>query len=113
MSTSTPARRTRPAGRSRATSAFTGLAEEVRSAGLLRRRYGYYWTLLIGLPLLVLTTIGVFVWIGESWWQLITAAVFGILFAQIAFIGHDAAHRQIFASGRATHPDMPGRLSAR
>ena len=41
-----------------------------------------------------------FVWIGESWWQIFTAAVFAMIFTQIAFLGHDAAHRQIFVSGR-------------
>nr|WP_243695081.1 acyl-CoA desaturase [Labedella populi] len=94
----------RAAGRktgSRGTSDYTALAEQIRSAGLLRRRYGYYWAKLIGLPLVVLAALGVFVWIGESWWQLVTAAVFGVLFAQVAFLGHDAAHKQIFVSGRA------------
>ena len=34
--------RTRPRGNAeRATSAFTGLAQEIRTRGLLRRRYGY------------------------------------------------------------------------
>jgi len=41
-----------------------------------------------------------FVWIGDTWWQLISAVVFGVLFTQVAFLGHDAAHRQIFVSGR-------------
>src|SRR5690606_25082065 len=49
-------------------SAFTALAEQIRAAGLLRRRYGYYWTLLIGLPLLIIATLVAFVWIGETWW---------------------------------------------
>ncbi len=87
--------------RSRSISAYTALAEEVRSAGLLRRRYGYYLVRLIALPLSVLVTLAVFVWIGESWWQLVTAAVLAILLAQLAFLGHDAAHRQIFVSGKA------------
>lgn len=79
---------------------FTALAEAVRAAGLLRRRYGYYWTKLIALPLAVVVGLAVFVWIGDAWWQLFTAAAFGILFAQVAFLGHDAAHRQIFVSGK-------------
>jgi fatty acid desaturase len=86
---------------SRGVSDYTALADQIRSAGLLRRRYGYYWAKLIGLPLAVIAALGVFVWIGESWWQLVTAAVFGVLFAQVAFLGHDAAHKQIFVSGRA------------
>src|SRR5690606_7902574 len=55
----------------------------------------------IGVPLSIVATMVVFVLIGDTWWQLITAVVFGILFAQVAFLGHDAAHRQIFVSGRA------------
>ena len=84
-----------------AVSVFTALADQIRSAGLLRRRYGYYWAKLIGLPLAVLALLAAFIWIGDTWWQLFTATAFGILFAQVAFLGHDAAHRQIFVSGRA------------
>ena len=85
----------------RGTSDFTALAERIQARGLMRRRYGYYWTKLILLPLAVLATIVAFIAIGDTWWQLVTAAVFGILFAQVAFLGHDAAHRQIFVSGKA------------
>jgi fatty acid desaturase len=86
--------------RSTGPSDFTALADAVRDAGLLRRRYGYYWTKLIALPMTVLAALAMFVWIGDAWWQLFTAAVLGILFAQVAFLGHDAAHRQIFVSGK-------------
>jgi len=34
----------------RGTSEFSKLARMVRGSGLLRRRYGYYWAKLIGLP---------------------------------------------------------------
>src|SRR5690606_13007290 len=33
--------------------------------------------------------------------QLILAGVLAVVFAQLAFLAHDAAHRQIFRSGRA------------
>jgi fatty acid desaturase len=79
---------------------FTPLAKMIQASGLMRRRYGYYWAKLIGLPLLVLVALAVFVMIGDTWWQLITAAVLGVLFTQVAFLGHDAAHRQIFVSGK-------------
>jgi fatty acid desaturase len=39
--------------------------------------------------------------IGDSWWQLIIAGALGVLLAQFGFLGHDAAHRQIFLTGRA------------
>jgi len=79
---------------------FTGLAQLVRERGLMRRRYGYYWTKLAGVPALFAAGILLFLWIGDTWWQLFTAAGFAVLFTQTAFLGHDAAHRQIFRSGR-------------
>lgn len=81
-------------------SAFSGLAEQIRGSGLLRRRYGYYWAKLICLPLVLVGVLVGFALLGDTWWQLFTAAVLAIVFTQIAFLGHDAAHRQIFVSGR-------------
>lgn len=66
----------------------------------MRRRYGYYWTKLIGAVAILIAWVLGFVAIGNSWWQLISAAVLSVLITQIAFLGHDAAHRQIFRSGR-------------
>ncbi len=86
---------------SRGASDFTALAARVQSEGLMQRRLGYYWTKLIAFPLIFAGGIVVFVLVGDTWWQLLTAVVFGIFFAQAAFLGHDAAHRQIFASGKA------------
>lgn len=85
--------------RERQVSDFTELARRVQETGLLRRRRGYYiakMTLLAGLYV-----VGgfAFVAIGTSWWQLLLAAGLGVLFTQTAFLGHDAAHRQIFSSG--------------
>jgi fatty acid desaturase len=84
----------------RAASSFTTLTQEVHRLGLMRRRYGYYWVKLIGAVLSTVAWILAFVWIGDSWWQLVSAAVLGVLMAQFGFLGHDAAHRQIFKSGR-------------
>jgi fatty acid desaturase len=44
-----------------------------------------------------------FVWLGDSWWQLLVAALFAFLFAQLGFIAHDAGHRQIFRAARANY----------
>jgi fatty acid desaturase len=76
------------------------LSARIRDAGLLRRRYGYYWSKLAAVPLLYASCILLFIVIGDTWWQLFTAALFAFLFTQTAFLGHDAAHRQIFKSGR-------------
>ncbi len=42
-----------------------------------------------------------FVLLGNSWFQLLIAAALGILFTQVAFLSHEAAHRQILSSGPA------------
>ncbi|WP_394554541.1 fatty acid desaturase family protein [Agromyces sp. MMS24-JH15] len=98
-----PIRTTHPpsAGRPQASaSAFTDLARIVKDAGLMRRRYGYYWTKLVSVPFAYAAAIALFIWIGDTWWQMFTAVGFAVLFTQTAFLGHDAAHRQIFRSGK-------------
>lgn len=80
---------------------FSHLARLVRREGLLDRRYGYY-AVKVTLTLLALVGGGVaFVALGDSWWQLAMAAFFAVMFAQVAFLGHDAGHNQIFRTGRA------------
>ncbi|WP_127474583.1 fatty acid desaturase family protein [Microbacterium sulfonylureivorans] len=91
---------TKPRTEARSASEFTELAAIVRDSGLMRRRYVYYWTRLIAMPVVLAAGIIAFILIGDTWWQLFTAAGFAILFTQIAMLGHDAAHRQIFVSGR-------------
>ncbi|HEX6760839.1 MAG TPA: acyl-CoA desaturase [Propionibacteriaceae bacterium] len=84
----------------RAGSSFTALARRVHDLDLMRRRYGYYWTKLIGAVLILAAWVLTFIWIGDSWWQLLSAGVLAIIMTQLGFLGHDAAHRQIFKSGR-------------
>ncbi|SNR62952.1 Fatty acid desaturase [Haloechinothrix alba] len=77
---------------------FAELARRVKRAGLFERRRGYYIAR-IAVNLAVLAGACVlFVLIGDSWWQLFTAVLFAITFTQLAFVGHDAGHRQIFRS---------------
>lgn len=85
----------------RYTNHYTQLAKRVRDSGLLRRRYGYYWT---KMSLTVLALAGIatgMVFLGDSWYQLLLAGTLAVVFAQSAFLGHDAAHRQIFWSATA------------
>ncbi|MEE6272010.1 acyl-CoA desaturase [Georgenia sp. MJ206] len=79
---------------------FTALTKLVQQAGLMRRAYGYYWSKLIGLTVLGLGLAVAFVVVGDTWWQMVTAVALALLMTQIAFLGHDAAHRQIFVSGK-------------
>lgn len=80
---------------------YMNLAKWVRDTGLLRRRYGYYWTLMSAIVgSLAAIAVGM-VFLGDSWFQLLLAAPLALVLGQIGFIGHDAAHRQIFRSHRA------------
>lgn len=98
--TQTQLQPSRPSVRDRQISDFTELAKNVRNAGLLERSIGWYIGRFIRLGLGFAATGVAFVLIGSSWWQMVTAAVFSILCTQAAFLGHDAAHRQIFISGK-------------
>jgi fatty acid desaturase len=93
----TPVRTTRPRS---AGNDYTALAQVVQESGLMRRRYGYYWSKLIAVPIAYAACFALFVIVGDTWWQLAVAALLSVLFTQTAFLGHDAAHRQIFRSGR-------------
>jgi fatty acid desaturase len=80
------------------TSSYTELARLVRDSGLLGRRRAYYWRLIVVSGLALAALLFALVWLGNSWLQLIVAALLGCVLAQFGFLGHDAAHRQIFAS---------------
>jgi fatty acid desaturase len=80
---------------------YSELSHLIREAGLLRRRYGYYAA---KISLNVIAFVGgwvAFFQVGDSWWQLVLAVFFAVMFGQLSFIGHDAGHKQIFRSGRA------------
>jgi len=79
-------------------SGYTDLAREIRESDLLERRYAWYWSRIV---IAVLAFAGVWVglfWLGNSWFQLIIAGFLGVLSTQFGFLGHDAAHRQMFRS---------------
>jgi fatty acid desaturase len=86
--------------RQRQVSDFSALTRMVQETGLMRRRYAYYWTRFALLVALLATCGAAMVVLGNSWWQLAVAGALGIVLTQFAFLGHDAAHRQIFASGQ-------------
>ncbi len=87
---------------------FTAVAQVIRESGLLRRARWFYAVLMAGLGLALLGAGIAFVTLGDSWLQLLVAAALGILFTQFAFFSHEAAHRQVLASGPAN--DRVGRL---
>lgn len=89
---------------------YKELMMTVRQQGLLERCRTFY---IVTFSILMLALAGAafgFVLLGDSWFQLLVAAALGIIFTQLAFLGHEAAHRQIFASGPVN--DRVGRVLA-
>ncbi|MGN9779013.1 fatty acid desaturase family protein [Micromonospora sp. H33] len=75
---------------------YAELSRRIRSAGLLERRPGRY-------AVRIALTAGFFavawaavVLVGDSWAQVAVAALLAVASTQVAFLGHDAGHRQMF-----------------
>jgi len=62
---------------------------------LLDRRRGNYAVRITVVGMAFAGCWAAFALIGNSWYQTIVAAVLGIVFTQIGFLGHDGAHQQI------------------
>ena len=81
-----------------ARSLYTALAAEIRESGLLRRRYAYYWSrATVAIAAFAGLWLGFFL-LGDSWFLLLLAGGMGVVMTQFGFLGHDAAHRQVFRS---------------
>jgi fatty acid desaturase len=87
---------------------YAELSRAVRQAGLLDRRRGYYIAKFAVNGLLMGVGWTAFALLGSSWWQLFTALFLAVVYTQLAFVGHDAGHRQIFQGKRAN--DVVGYL---
>jgi fatty acid desaturase len=89
---------------------YAALSRQVRAAGFLDRRIGSY-------TLRVVVTLGLYaavwvaiVWLGDSWLQCVAAVALAVAYTQVAFLGHDAGHQQVFATRRGN--DLVGRIFA-
>jgi fatty acid desaturase len=72
-----------------------------KESGLLRRAPLFYALVGLAVALGFGGAITGFILLGDSWFQLLIAAALGVLFTQVAFLSHEAAHRQILTSGPA------------
>lgn len=97
-------------GQAAATGSYQELSQRVREAGLLSRTRAFYVWLLVGLGLALVALAAGAVLLGDSWFQLLIAAGLGVVLTQVAFVAHEASHRQVFASGPAN--DRLGRVLA-
>jgi fatty acid desaturase len=87
---------------------FAAMSRVIRETGLLRRSRWFYALLLGALFAGLGGAITGFILLGDSWFQLLIAGALGLLFTQFAFFSHEAAHRQVLASGPAN--DRLGRI---
>ncbi|MCA0252054.1 MAG: acyl-CoA desaturase [Actinobacteria bacterium] len=92
------------------TRSFTQLAQSVRDAGLNNRTRWFYLALFAGLVAALGGAVTGLVLLEDSWLQLLIAAALGVIFTQFAFLGHEASHRQVLASGKTN--DHFGRILA-
>ncbi len=79
---------------------FIQLTEQVRATGLMERDIKWYVVRIMRQSLGYLAVFALFLTLGQSWWQLVTAVLFAFMCTQTAFVSHDAAHRQVFASAK-------------
>lgn len=93
-------RRSGPSRRERYVTTYAELSRQIQESGLLKRRYAYYWSKIIGTVVVFAGIWVAFAFLGNSWFQLVLAALLAVVLTQFGFLGHDAAHRQIFASHR-------------
>lgn len=77
---------------------FHELSRRVKDAGLMGRRRGWYAARAVVLAAAFAGATVLLLTLGQSMWQLAVAALFGVLFTQTAFFGHDAGHQQVFES---------------
>jgi hypothetical protein len=79
---------------------YAQLRQLVRQAGLLEKQPAYYAHKFV----LTLTLLGVgftvLALVDTLWLQLLDAVLLAVVWSQLAFLGHDAGHRQIFKSAR-------------
>jgi fatty acid desaturase len=89
-------------------SLYSVLLRQIKNAGLLERRTGYYVRRIAITTALLAAGWTAFVLVGDSWWQLAVAVFLALVFTQIGFVGHEAGHHQISASRKAN--DIVGLL---
>ncbi len=112
MASSSAVRTTRPArdrtASGRGPSPFAALLSEVRDAGLLVKRPGYYVVVAAINGLAAGAALVAFFLLRGTEWEFVVAAVLGIVLAQFGFLAHEAAHRQVFERGPAN--DLAARI---
>ncbi|MFD5427966.1 fatty acid desaturase family protein [Streptomyces sp. NPDC127084] len=74
---------------------FTPLLRTAKQRGLLERRTGWYARTMAANGLGLVAIVAGIVLMGPSWWTLLLAVPLALLSARAAFVAHDAGHAQI------------------
>ena len=83
---------------SQASQEYNELRKLITQAGLLEKRPVNYAVKIVYALILLGVSLAILILVDNLWIQLLNAAFLGVVFAQIAFIGHDAGHNQIARS---------------
>jgi fatty acid desaturase len=89
---------------------YAQLSRRISGAGLMDRRPGWYAVKVTLTVALFIVGWVAFALVGDSWWQLAVAVLLAVGTTQVAFLGHDAGHRQMFRGRRAS--EVAGLLAA-
>lgn len=77
---------------------YRQLSETVHDAGLMNRHRSFYLSRIVAWLVVLAGLLAAVIVFGATWFQLITAGLIGMVMAQLGFLSHEAAHREIFAS---------------
>jgi fatty acid desaturase len=83
------------------TQTYTALAQKIRGLGLQGRTPWFYAAVFTALLVALGGATTGFILLGHSWLQLLMAGALGVILTQLAFLGHEASHRQVLTSGPA------------
>jgi fatty acid desaturase len=81
---------------------YAQLSRRIAGAGLLQRRPGWYAAKIVLTGGLFAAGWAAFALVGDSWWQTLVAVFLAVATTQVAFLGHDAGHRQMFRNRRTS-----------
>jgi fatty acid desaturase len=84
----------------KARSEYADLKRIVKRQGLLNKQLTYYAGVILLDMVMLASSLTFLVVVEDPWLQLLNAAYLAFVFTQIAFVVHDAGHRQIFRSAR-------------
>ncbi len=100
MTTIAPPPTTAAAPDPRPPSTFGALARKIRAAGLLDPRPDFHRAAAVCCLGLVWLTLALLIVLQGSWWALLVAPLAAVASAQLAYLGHDIGHHQVFANRR-------------